>query len=76
MMKRLGYIAVVLLLTGCTTVRYTHPTKSLQAQMGDEVECLAKAQMAAGDGWGLVHQIEVNRLYDKCLRSLGWTRSS
>jgi hypothetical protein len=60
-----------LTLTSCTTTRMLSH-KSEPEQKRDAVECQRDAMQGAGDGYGMVHRIEVNRLKQMCLEGRGW----
>lgn len=69
-------IVPVLCLTACTTtMRLTHPTKSIEDTYRDEVECKALAQQGAGDGFGLVHEGIKADLLLKCYKGRGYVQA-
>jgi len=72
-MRRAVIVGLVgsLALTSCTTTRMLSH-KSEQEQKRDVVECQRDAVQGAGDGYGLVHRLEVERLKKLCLEGRGW----
>lgn len=70
---RAGLVAGFLLLTGCPVPQKAmHTMKPVHEVKRDEVECLALAKQAGGDGYGWVYDVKVRELYEKCLEGRGW----
>ena len=62
----------LLALASCTTTSMMLSAKPEMEQKRDAVECQRDAQQGAGDGFGMIHRIEVNRLLKLCLEGRGW----
>lgn len=71
-MRKLITVALGLFtLTSCTTMPTLSPTATPEEKRA-YVECQGAARQGAGDGFGLLHQLEVNRLYALCMEGRGW----
>ena len=66
-----GLAIGLLALTSCT-VTHMVSDKPEMDQKRDAVECQRDAVQGAGDGYGLVHRLEVERLKKLCLEGRGW----
>lgn len=68
-------VIVSLLLVGCATPTYRHPDYTPQKWSQDRYACEKDARQSGYYGSGLVGAINMQSFFDRCLESLGWTKT-